>query len=409
MVGCACRRSLQGSGWYVVRRGKGGALTLLGVHQVWDRLCELKDTKGGVSGRDQPTACGRGTAENYGGADTHLIQTPTLASDTGMPRSADLAHGCYYDASPGVPSAQPTVAQHWLRVDEVLSGLFGEEHAVQTPRCAKAQTSLLGTPGTDTDMLVNVTFHAIHDSAPANATMYLTGSLPSLGSWDLKRARKMNCNINGSWDLAIYMEKEEFLYQYLLLQEPEADAASQEPIVLWEGRLQGTCKLVESLPFNERQPFVDGRAVMAGGGGDTDVTPPSEKGDLAEIHQKAMSILAGIGDALHYKKAHERLESTCKRAMNLFSGSTVACPSPLKPSRAFQREHAAAPRRLAAPHYHSRSLIKKTRPPASISHGTSRCSATARDSKMLLESPPRRPPPPPPDQHNKTKEAIFST
>ena len=92
-----------------------------------------------------------------------------------------------------------------------------------------------------------VTFHAIHDSAPENAAMYLTGSLPSLGSWDVKRARKMNRAQNGAWALAIYIpEKAEFLYQYLLLQEPEAGAANQEPIVLWEGGLERKCKLVES-------------------------------------------------------------------------------------------------------------------------------------------------------------------
>jgi len=113
--------------------------------------------------------------------------------------------------------------------------------------CAKAQQSSLGASSGDRDVLVKVTFHAIHESAPENAAMYLTGSLPSLGSWDVKRARKMNRANNGSWALAIYIpEKAEFLYQYLLLQEPEAGAASQEPVVLWEGGLERKCKLVES-------------------------------------------------------------------------------------------------------------------------------------------------------------------
>lgn len=114
--------------------------------------------------------------------------------------------------------------------------------------CAKAKENhLLGaTLGADRDMLVKVTFHAIHDSAPENAAMYLTGSLPSLGSWDVKRARKMNRAPNGSWALAIYIpEKAEFLYQYLLIQEPEDCSAIQEPIVLWEGGLERKCKLVE--------------------------------------------------------------------------------------------------------------------------------------------------------------------
>ena len=76
--------------------------------------------------------------------------------------------------------------------------------------------------------------------------MYLTGSLPSLGSWDVKRARRMERAQNGAWALAIYIpEKAEFLYQYLLLQEPEKDAANQEPVVLWEGGLERKCRLVD--------------------------------------------------------------------------------------------------------------------------------------------------------------------
>ena len=115
--------------------------------------------------------------------------------------------------------------------------------------CAKASSTRLepGSAQSDKrDMLVKVTFHAIHDSAPENAAMYLTGSLPSLGSWDVKRARRMERAQNGAWALAIYIpEKAEFLYQYLLLQEPEKDAANQEPVVLWEGGLERKCRLVD--------------------------------------------------------------------------------------------------------------------------------------------------------------------
>lgn len=129
------------------------------------------------------------------------------------------------------------------------NGTQGNRGPPVTPAsCAKAKENhLLGaTQGADRDMLVKVTFHAIHDSAPENAAMYLTGSLPSLGSWDVKRARKMNRAPNGSWALAIYIpEKAEFLYQYLLIQEPEDGSAVQEPIVLWEGGLERKCKLVE--------------------------------------------------------------------------------------------------------------------------------------------------------------------
>ncbi len=134
-------------------------------------------------------------------------------------------------------------------IRQAAGGTPGNRGPPVTPAsCAKAkENSLLGsTPGADRDMLVKVTFHAIHDSAPENAAMYLTGSLPSLGSWDVKRARKMNRAQNGSWALAIYIpEKAEFLYQYLLLQEPEDGSSSQEPIVLWEGGLERKCKLVE--------------------------------------------------------------------------------------------------------------------------------------------------------------------
>lgn len=48
-----------------------------------------------------------------------------------------------------------------------------------------------------------VTFHAIHDAARENAAMYLTGSLESLGWWDVKCAPKMNSAQNVSWALAI--------------------------------------------------------------------------------------------------------------------------------------------------------------------------------------------------------------
>jgi len=54
--------------------------------------------------------------------------------------------------------------------------------------------------------------------APENSCMFITGSLPSLGSWDAKRARKMNpCpDSPNTWSLALYVpERSEFLYQYV--------------------------------------------------------------------------------------------------------------------------------------------------------------------------------------------------
>ena len=134
--------------------------------------------------------------------------------------------------------------------------------------CAKASSTRLepGSAQSDKrDMLVKVTFHAIHDSAPENAAMFLTGSLPSLGSWDVKRARRMERAQNGAWALAIYIpEKAEFLYQYLLLQEPEKDAANQEPVVLWEGGLERKCRLVDrccTASPRKRLPLLEAPAV----------------------------------------------------------------------------------------------------------------------------------------------------
>jgi hypothetical protein len=122
----------------------------------------------------------------------------------------------------------------------------GRSVPVTPASCARATESRLEHTPVDRDKLVKVTFNAIHDSAPENSAMFLTGSLPSLGSWDNKRARKMVRASNGSWALAIYVpEKAEFLYQYMLIQDPD----SQEPVTLWEGGLERKCKLVDR--YNE--------------------------------------------------------------------------------------------------------------------------------------------------------------
>ena len=72
--------------------------------------------------------------------------------------------------------------------------------------------------------------------------MYVTGSLPSLGCWDAKRARKMAKGKDGSWILAVYIpERAEFLYQYLLLE--DSTDAGKDPVVIWEGALERKCKL----------------------------------------------------------------------------------------------------------------------------------------------------------------------
>ena len=65
-----------------------------------------------------------------------------------------------------------------------------------------------------------VTFHDIQDSERENSVMYLTGSLESLGWWDVKCVHKMNRTQNGVWVHLDYIpETTEFLYSYLLLQE----------------------------------------------------------------------------------------------------------------------------------------------------------------------------------------------
>eukprot|EP00960_Hanusia_phi_P068778 766933-Hanusia_phi.AAC.1 len=111
--------------------------------------------------------------------------------------------------------------------------------------CVKAQQSHVGSTtktAPERDALVKVTFQAIHEDSPEDSAMYITGSLPSLGSWDLKRARKMARGPGGTWCLAIYIpEKAEFLYQYLLLR--ETASPDEDPVVLWEGGLERKCKV----------------------------------------------------------------------------------------------------------------------------------------------------------------------
>lgn len=182
--------------------------------------------------------------------------------------------------------------------------------------CAKAQQSAVGSSSGDRDVLVKVTFHAIHDSAPENAAMFLTGSLPSLGSWDVKRARKMNRANNGSWALAIYIpEKAEFLYQYLLLQEPEAGAANQEPIVLWEGGLERKCKLVES----PNRSMVIADDTRGEGTTKRSPTPPAKEGDgQAWIPQSdnASPQVAGTDSSLPAEEQIDMLLKERERCQN---------------------------------------------------------------------------------------------
>jgi hypothetical protein len=113
---------------------------------------------------------------------------------------------------------------------------------------AKSRPVRKGTPGTpNRDTLVKVTFSVRHDAeVPACETeMYVTGSLPMLGSWDARRARKMAQAEDGSWNLAVYIpDGVEFMYQYLLIV-ANADAAAQ-PEVVWTGQLERKCRVQEA-------------------------------------------------------------------------------------------------------------------------------------------------------------------
>ncbi|KAJ1487864.1 hypothetical protein T484DRAFT_1785109, partial [Baffinella frigidus] len=85
--------------------------------------------------------------------------------------------------------------------------------------------------------MVNVTFCA---SAPLHATgdvaMHVMGSLPSLGSWDTLRARKMVAK-GSKWYLSLPVpEDAEFLYQVVLLSKPSRPG--DEPRNLWQGPLE---------------------------------------------------------------------------------------------------------------------------------------------------------------------------
>ena len=135
---------------------------------------------------------------------------------------------------------------------------------------AKARTpGRKGTPGTpNRDTLVKVTFSVHHDQDIPNTDMYVTGSLPMLGSWDARRARKLARAEDGTWNLAVYIpDRVEFMYQYLLVVASE-DAASQ-PEVVWQGQLERKCRVEEatSTPKGKQLVLDDDTAGDAAVGG----------------------------------------------------------------------------------------------------------------------------------------------
>jgi len=112
---------------------------------------------------------------------------------------------------------------------------------------AKSRTpARKGTPGTpNRDTLVKVTFSVRHDQEIPNTDMFVTGSLPMLGSWDARRARKLARAEDGTWNLAVYIpDRVEFMYQYLLVVANEDPAA--QPDVVWTGQLERKCRVEDA-------------------------------------------------------------------------------------------------------------------------------------------------------------------
>lgn len=112
---------------------------------------------------------------------------------------------------------------------------------------AKSRTpARKGTPGTpNRDTLVKVTFSVRHDHDVPNTDMFVTGSLPMLGSWDARRARKLARAEDGTWNLAVYIpDRVEFQYQYLLVVANEDQAA--QPEVVWTGQLERKCRVEDA-------------------------------------------------------------------------------------------------------------------------------------------------------------------
>ena len=135
---------------------------------------------------------------------------------------------------------------------------------------AKAKTpARKGTPGTpNRDTLVKVTFSVRHDQDIPNTDMYVTGSLPMLGSWDARRARKLVRAEDGTWNLAVYIpDRVEFMYQYLLVVSSEDTAA--QPEVVWQGQLERKCRVEDATSTPKGKQLVlddntDGDAAVEG-------------------------------------------------------------------------------------------------------------------------------------------------
>ena len=97
-----------------------------------------------------------------------------------------------------------------------------------------------------------------------DASMFVIGSLPSLGSWDPRRARKMSQAEDGTWMIAIYLpEKVEFLYQYCLIQEEEDSA--RQPLIVWQGNIERKCKVDNASDTPGKQLILEDDTAADGG------------------------------------------------------------------------------------------------------------------------------------------------
>ena len=155
---------------------------------------------------------------------------------TGVKFSIVLAAAAAAAASAGCPS------HPFENLKEMLSlGNFC------TPSKVNRTAGGARTPGSGDrkrDALVKVTFCVHHDVGGFGDTcMHVVGSLPSLGCWDHKKARKMVADSGNMYSLAVYIpEKVEFLYQYILISCGEDGPGT----TVWEGAVERKCKVEEA-------------------------------------------------------------------------------------------------------------------------------------------------------------------
>jgi hypothetical protein len=149
------------------------------------------------------------------------------------------------------------------------------------------------TPGSSDrkrDALVKVTFCVHHDvSSVEDGCMHVVGSLPSLGCWDHKKARKMAAGSDGTYTLAVYIpEKVDFLYQYLMVIGSETGPGT----VVWEGAVERKCRVEEACSTPGRRLLLedDVRGETSGPAFPT-ADSRSEVADLHHLQQAELDTL----------------------------------------------------------------------------------------------------------------------